>query len=60
LGEVSTDIIVKSTFELTFRNGAKHKRAGCEFLNLRERDRTLIQRYINKLERERNERARTR
>ena len=57
LGEVSTDIIVKSTFDLTFRSGAKHKRAGCEFINLRERDRTQIQRYINKMERERKERT---
>lgn len=57
LGEVGTDIMVKSTFELTFRSGAKHKRAGCEFLNMRERDRALIQRYINKLERERKERT---
>ncbi len=40
-----------------FRNAATHKRAGCEFLNMRERDRALIQRYINKLERERNERT---
>ncbi len=57
LGEVSTDIIVKSTFEVMFRNGTKHTRAGCEFLNMRERDRALIQRYINKMERERKERS---
>lgn len=57
LGEVSTDIVVKSVFEVTFRNGAKHKRAGCEFIGMRERDRTLIQRYISRLERERKDRG---
>lgn len=57
LGEVTTDIAVRSTFEVTFRSGAKHKRAGCEFVNMRERDRSLIQRYISRLERERKDRA---
>lgn len=60
LGEVATDIMVKSTFEVTLRNGAKHKRAGCEFVDMRERDRAMIQRYINRLERERRDRARAR
>jgi c-di-GMP-binding flagellar brake protein YcgR len=57
LGEVTTDIMVRSTFEVTFRSGAKHKRAGCEFVDMRERDRALIQRYISRLERERKDRA---
>lgn len=53
IGEVSADIEVRSTFEVTLRNGAKHRRAGCEFIGMRERDRALIQRYISRLERER-------
>jgi flagellar brake protein len=57
LGEVSADIEVRSTFEVTFRNGVKHRRAGCEFVGMRERDRALIQRYISRLERERKDRA---
>ena len=57
LGEVTTGIAVRSTFEVTYRNGAKHKRAGCEFVDLRERDRALIQRYISRLERERKHRV---
>lgn len=57
LGEVTTDIMVRSTFEVVFRNGTKHKRAGCEFVGMHERDRAVIQRYINKLERERKDRA---
>ncbi len=57
LGEISAGIAVKSTFEVTYRNGAKHRRAGCEFTEMRERDRALIQRYISRLERERKDRA---
>jgi len=57
LGEVTTDIEVRSTFEVTFKNGAKHRRAGCEFIGMRERDRALIQRYISRLERERRDLA---
>ena len=57
LGAVATDLVIRSTYELTFRNGAKHRRAGCEFADMRERDRALIQRYINRLERERKDRA---
>jgi len=57
LGEVAADIEVRSTFEVTYRNGATHRRAGCEFIDMRERDRALIQRYISRLERERRDRA---
>lgn len=57
LGEVTAEIVVRSTFEVTFRNGVKHRRAGCEFIDMRERDRSLIQRFISKLERERKDRA---
>lgn len=57
LGVVITDIMVRSTFAVAFKSGARHKRAGCEFVNMRERERSLIQRYINKLERERKERT---
>ena len=56
-GEVPADIEVRSTFELTYRNGATHRRAGCEFIDMRERERALIQRYISKLERERRDRT---
>ena len=57
LGEVASDLVIRSTYELTFRNGAQHRRAGCEFVGMRERDRALIQRYISRLERERKDRA---
>jgi flagellar brake protein len=57
VGEVTADILVKSTFEVTFKNGSKHKRAGCEFVGMPERERAKIQRYINKVERERKDRV---
>lgn len=57
LGKVTTDIVVRSAFEVTLTSGAKHKRAGCEFVDMRERDRSLIQRYISRLEREHKDRA---
>lgn len=57
LGAVETDILVKTVFEVTLRNGSKQKHAGCAFVNMRERDRSLIQRYISRLERERRDRV---
>lgn len=57
LGEVTTDILVKSTYEVTLKNGKKQKHAGCEFIDMPERERAKIQRYINKVERERKGRA---
>jgi c-di-GMP-binding flagellar brake protein YcgR len=57
IGAVTTHILVRSTYEVTLKNGTRHKRAGCEFLDMTERDRALIQRYINKIERERRDRG---
>lgn len=57
IGTISADILVKSTFELTLRNGARHRHVGCEFVAMPERERALIQRYINKMERERKNRS---
>ena len=52
IGAVGADIVVKSTTEVTLKNGNIQRQAGCEFVGMRERDRNLIQRYINRLERE--------
>jgi c-di-GMP-binding flagellar brake protein YcgR len=57
IGAVTADILVKSSYEVTLKNGARHKRAGCEFVDMPERERALIQRYINKMERERKDRT---
>lgn len=56
-GAVTANILIKSTFNVTLKNGAKHKHAGCEFVDMPERERAKIQRYINKMERERKDRA---
>jgi c-di-GMP-binding flagellar brake protein YcgR len=57
IGTVTTDILVKSTFEVTLKSRSKHMRAGCQFIDMPEHDRGLIQRYISRLERERKDRA---
>jgi len=56
-GAVTANILIKSTFDVTLKNGAKHKHAGCEFVDMPERERAKIQRYINKAQRERKDRA---
>lgn len=57
VGVIPANLLVKSTFETTRRNGFKQLQAGCEFVDMSERERAKIQRYINMLERERKERA---
>jgi len=56
-GAVTADLMIKSTYEVTHKNGSKHLHAGCEFVNMPERIRANIQRYINAMERERRKRA---
>jgi len=55
-GIVTADLLIKSTYEVTLKNGNKHLHAGCEFVNMPERVRANIQRYINAMERERRSR----
>jgi c-di-GMP-binding flagellar brake protein YcgR len=50
--EVITSLLVRGTFDIRFPNGSVHRRVGCEFIGMRERERALIQRYVNKAERE--------
>ncbi len=57
IGTVTADIRIKSTFNVTLKNDARHKHVGCEFVSMPERERTKIQRYINNVERERKNRA---
>ncbi len=58
--EVTADIVVKGIVEIKFPNGVTHRHAGCEFIDIRERDRALIQRYVSRLEHDRRYRVRTR
>ncbi len=51
--EVTTDMAIKSRFAASSGKGRPNTRSGWEFVEIAERDRAPIQRYINKLERER-------
>lgn len=53
IGTLSFAIRVRSTSEVTLKNGLVCKRSGCEFIAMPEKIRALVQRYIMKLERER-------
>ncbi len=57
VGMVTCTIKVCSFFEVPLLNGARSRRAGCEFVDLPGPMMTLIQRYIIKVERERKARA---
>jgi c-di-GMP-binding flagellar brake protein YcgR len=46
VGTVSAAVRVKSTFEITLRNGQISKRAGCEFTQLSGEASALLQRYV--------------
>lgn len=54
IGTVTATIQVKNISEITLKNGTKRKRSGCEFVSILENMMMMIQRYVIKLERERN------
>jgi len=56
-GVVGTTLVVRNTIELTLLNGKSCRRIGCEFVDLSRANLALVQRYITKLERERNARV---
>ena len=55
-GTVVTGIEVRNTFEVTLKNGLACKRSGCGFVDISQAMVRLIQRYVTRLERERNAR----
>ena len=55
-GLVSTTLAVRNTVELALLNGKTSHRLGCEFIGLSRANLAHIQRYITKLERDRNAR----
>ena len=55
-GLVSMTLAIRNTVELALLNGKTSHRLGCEFIDLSRASLALIQRYITKLERERNAR----
>lgn len=55
---ISARLVVRNVFRLINRNGIEMLRAGCQFLDLPPHADSQIQRYIFKIERERNARER--
>jgi c-di-GMP-binding flagellar brake protein YcgR len=56
VGTITATLRVRNVFEFTTRSGARHKRSGCQFVDLPGHMLTLIQRYIIRVERERKAR----
>jgi len=56
-GVVGTTLVVRNAIELTLLNGKSCRRLGCEFVDLSRASLASVQRYITKLERERNARV---
>lgn len=54
IGVIDLSLQIRNSQELTLLNGKTTRRIGCAFLNLSNRTLTAVQRYIMKLERERN------
>ena len=53
IGTVITNLAIRTTFEVTLKNGNVSKRSGCEFVNISGGMQAMIQRYILKLDRDR-------
>jgi c-di-GMP-binding flagellar brake protein YcgR len=53
LGMIEIDMQVCIVIDVTLRNGVKTQRVGCRFFDLSGKQQTLIQRFINKIERQR-------
>jgi flagellar brake protein len=56
LGKLVTTLAVANIFEVTMKNGHTALRAGCQFVGMQGKTLAMLQRYINKIERERHER----
>jgi c-di-GMP-binding flagellar brake protein YcgR len=56
IGQVATALQVRNSLDLTLLNNKTNRRLGCEFVNIPRGMLAHVQRYITKLERERNAR----
>ena len=56
IGVVSTGLRVRNSMEMTLLNNKTNRRLGCEFIDISRGNLAMVQRYITKLERERNAR----
>jgi c-di-GMP-binding flagellar brake protein YcgR len=53
VGTITAKLAVRNSFPVTLKNGTVTRRTGCAFVDLPPSQEAVIQRYINKLERER-------
>ena len=56
IGTVMTTLQVRNSLDLTLLNNKANRRLGCHFIDISRVDLAMVQRYITKLERERNAR----
>jgi flagellar brake protein len=56
IGSVTTGLRIRNSMELTLLNNKSNRRLGCEFVDISRANLAMVQRYITKLERERNAR----
>ena len=56
VGPVTTDLQVRNSIDMTLLNNKSNRRLGCEFVNISRGNLAAVQRYITRLERERNAR----
>jgi c-di-GMP-binding flagellar brake protein YcgR len=55
-GSVSTALQIRSSLEMTLLNNKSNRRLGCQFIDISRGNLASVQRYITRLERERNAR----
>jgi c-di-GMP-binding flagellar brake protein YcgR len=56
IGPVMTSLQIRNSLEMTLLNNKTNRRLGCEFVDISRGNLAAVQRYITKLERERNAR----
>jgi len=56
IGQVTTALQVRNSLDLTLLNNKTNRRLGCEFVDIQRSTLAYVQRYITRLERERNAR----
>ena len=56
IGTVQTTLQIRNSIELTLLNNKANRRLGCGFIDISRGNLAMVQRYITKLERERNAR----
>jgi c-di-GMP-binding flagellar brake protein YcgR len=56
IGVVTTTLQVRNALDVTMLNSKTNRRLGCEFVDISRGNLALVQRFITRLERERNAR----